>query len=76
MTKDEKDFVRAIVDLDSKVNYVKRFVKENFNIDAEYDDEANTIKLVCPNVNESLSLVSAKAFIYETIGEEYVQVIF
>ena len=76
MTDNEKVFVKTIVDLESNVKAAQSYIKENFNIDSEYDDEANTIKLTCPNVVEALNLISAKSYINEQFENTPITVVF
>ena len=51
-----------------------KYIKENFNIDSEYNEETNTLHLYSTNVNESLELLSAKEYILSQIDESMLNV--
>ena len=41
-----------------------------------FNEDENTIKLTCNNVENSLMLAQAKAYIEETLGEDMIRVVF
>lgn len=76
MTKDEKKFIKKVVDWDVLVQRGAAEVKENFNVNSEVDIDECTIRLSCDNVNESLNLLAAKEYLENELGEEFITVIF
>lgn len=76
MTENEKKFVRTVVDFAANLEKAQDYIKENFNIDSEFDEESGTLKLSCSDANEALSLLSAKSYIEENLDSGLVKVIF
>ena len=76
MTDNEKRFVEGIVNYDANVKNILAYIKENYNIDGEYNDEDCTIKLTCENIDNALMLAQAKEYIEETMGEGMIAVVF
>lgn len=76
MTTNEKNFVKAFVDFESNVKNAQAYIKEEYNISSEYNDEDNTLRLYCEGEVNSLNLVSAKTFINETFTDIGINVLF
>lgn len=76
MTDNEKKFVRTIIDFTPNLEKAQEYIKENFNIDSEYDEETGSLKLTCADADNLLSLVSAKTYIEENLNNGLVKVIF
>lgn len=47
MTENEKKFVKAFVDFESNLSNAQAYIKENYNIDSEFNSDDNTIRLYC-----------------------------
>lgn len=76
MTDNEKKFIRTIVDFSVNLERAQSYIKENFNIDSEFDEESGSLKLQCNDANEALNLLSAKSYIEENLDNGLVKVIF
>lgn len=76
MTENEKKFVRTVVDFAANLEKAQDYIKENFNIDSEFDEESGALKLSCSDANEALNLLSAKSYIEENLDNGLVKVIF
>lgn len=76
MNDNEKRLVESIVNLEANVMKQLEYIKENYGIDGVFNEEDNTIKLTCNNVENSLMLAQAKAFIEEELGEDMIRVVF
>ena len=75
-TDDEKRFVESILDFNHDLTQVQAYIKENFNIESEYDEEEGALHIWCENVNESLELASAKEYVNSCIDESMLQVVY
>lgn len=76
MNSNEKKFIRSIVDLESNINKAKQYIKENYDIDCEFNEENNTLKLSCNNSDKALNLISAKEYIKENFDENLITLIY
>ena len=76
MTINECNFVKMIVNYDKGIQELQDNIKENFNINSEYDDCTNTLHLFTENIKDSLQLVSAKNYILSKIDEGLINVEF
>jgi hypothetical protein len=67
LTDNEKALVKAIVDYEAHVNEATQYLKETYNIDAEFNIENGSVRLTSNNINESSvsDLISAKLYILE-----------
>jgi len=74
--ENEKLLVESIINLDDNISKAQKYIKENYHINSEYDNENDIIYIWSTNVNESLSLASAREYIEENIGSEFVNVIY
>lgn len=63
MTQNEVNLVHIITNLDKRVAEARQYIKDNFNVNSNYNDEDRTLELYVNNVNESLGLVAAKEYI-------------
>ena len=69
MKSNELMFLETFLNHKENVNKARTYIKENFNIDSEYNEDTNTLHLYCNNVNESLELVPSKEYILSQIDE-------
>jgi len=77
MNKNEENlfnYVKSIINHDDNVSTVRNYIKENYNVDSRYDKETNVLYIYSKFVNESLNVVAAKEYIYDTIGEDMITV--
>lgn len=72
----EQLLIDKILNIHENIKSIQDYIKENYNIDSEYDSEDNMIYLWSKNVNESLNLAAAKEHILNEIGSEFVDVIY
>lgn len=68
MTENEKKFIRTVVDYDANVHSMQAEIKEDFNVDSEFDEDTLTLRLHSDNPK---NVIAAKAYITENYGEEY-----
>jgi hypothetical protein len=66
MTKNEAKLADIIVNYDQRVLEARNYIKENFGVSSEYDEENGILNLYTENVNESLQLLAAKEYIENT----------
>ena len=76
MNDNETRFVEDIVNYESNIKNILAYIKENYQIDGEFNEENCTVKLICPNVDNALMLAQAKEYIEETMGDGMVAVVF
>lgn len=76
MNDNEKRLVESIVNLEANVGKQLVYIKENYGIDGVFNQEDNTIKFTCENMDNALMLAQAKAYIEETLGEDMIRVVF
>lgn len=74
MTENEKDFVKTFFEHKTNICKSQDYIKENFGINSEYNEETNTLHLFTNNVNESLNLATAKDYISKTLDETMINV--
>jgi len=72
MNRDEYNFAKEIVNIDYKIDKAIEYVKENFGVNAEYDEENSIINLSTTNINEGLQLISANEYIKENLNSDFV----
>jgi len=71
-TKECKDFVKKVVNEDCEIIKTSSFLKEHFNVDLEITDEGDiTLQASDGCVNESQSLLDAKAYVQEHLDNDY-----
>lgn len=66
MTKNEAKLADIIVNYDQRVLEARNYIKENFGVSSEYDEENGILNLYTENVNESLQLLAAKEYLENT----------
>lgn len=66
MTKNEAKLADIIVNYDQRVLEARNYIKENFGVSSEYDEENGILELYTENVNESLQLLAAKEYLENT----------
>ena len=67
-----KDLVKKVVDFDANVIKVSTHLKENYNVDLELDENGDiTLQAAEGTINESQSLMDAKAYVLENLDESY-----
>ena len=78
MTKqNEKIFLEKLNNIDSLIKEAQHYIKDNFNVDSEYDSSNDLIHLWMNKIDENnKSLNDAQAYIIENIGNEFVNVVF
>ena len=72
----ERELVEKLLNLTGNISKAQAYIKENYNIESEYDSENDLLYIWSPNVNESLNLAVAKEYVVEEIGEEFVNIIY
>lgn len=72
--ENEKQFVDSVVNHLYYVAKVQDYLKENYNVSSEYDEETETLYLKANNINESLNLAAAKEYVNETIDPVFLTV--
>ena len=72
MDQNEYKFAKDIVNIDYKINKALEYVKENFGVKAEYDEENSIINLSTSNINEGLQLIAANDYIKENLDSDFV----
>ena len=74
--QNEQNLVEAFHNLEDNILKAQEYIKENYHIESEYDQDDDIIYIWSNDVNESLNLGAAKEYIGETIGYEMVNVIY
>ena len=74
--ENEKILVETFWGLNDNISKAQQYIKENYHINSEYSEEDDILYIWSPNVNESLNLAAAKEYIQETIGDEFINVIY
>ena len=71
-TKENKDFVERIVNLDSNLIKVSTYLYDNYNVELEVTDEDEiTWKASDGCINESQSLLDAKEYVEKNIDLDF-----
>lgn len=71
-TKENKDFVERVVNLDCNIIKASTYLKENYNIDLEFTEDGDiTLQAADGCINESQSLLDAKEYIKENIDLDF-----
>ena len=71
-----KNFISSIDNLEKNVDEARNYIKENYNIDSEYDSEKSELRIYCENANNALMNIKAKQYIDDKIRPEFIQVVF
>lgn len=75
LSENEKALVRALVDYEAHINEAKTYLKETYNIDAEFESEDMTCKLTSETATP-IDMIDAKDYINELFTEGMVSVIY
>lgn len=75
LTDNEKTLVKALVDYEAHVNEATQYLKETYNIDAEFDIETMTCKLTSESA-KPLDMIIAKEYVNELFTEGIVDIIY
>lgn len=71
MNQNEYNFAKNIVKLNENVNKAIEYIKENFGVDGEYDEENGILNLSISNINEGLQLIASKEYIDNNFDPEF-----
>ena len=74
--ENEKILVETFLGLNDNISKAQQYIKENYHINSEYSEEDDILYIWSSNVNESLNLAVAKEYVQETIGDEFINVIY
>lgn len=75
--ENELKFVENILNFNHNLAEAQYYLKENFGIDSEYDEETGILHLLNnENVNEALALATAREYVINYIGEDMIQVVY
>lgn len=66
MTEHEAKFADLIVNYDKRVSEAREYIKVNFGVSSEYNQEEGSLRLYVTNVNESLQVLAAKEYLENT----------
>jgi len=69
MTDNERKFAESIVNFESNIKKAQLYIKENYNIDSQFDIETGSMYLTCPVAENALMLAAAKEYITEEVDE-------
>lgn len=77
MTNNEKSLVESVVNHNTNIIKVQEGLKNKFGYESTYDSESNVLTII-PNgmLNEGLSMVAAKQYVYDKMTENGVIVAF
>ena len=74
--EDEKVFIESFLNLNHNIAESQKYIKETYNIESEYDEQDDMLYIWSEDLNENLSLASAKEYICDTIGNEMINVMY
>ena len=72
----EKDYLKRILNFPKDIETAIAYIKENYGVNCELNEEDNKLHLWTSNINESLQLVAAKNYIINNIGEDLVGIVY
>lgn len=72
MDVNEYEFAKNIVKMDENLNKAIEYIKENFGVKAEYNEETGVLDLSTSNINESLQLLAAKEYIDSNFDPNFI----
>ena len=72
MDQNEYNFAKNIVNLEKNIDEAIQYIKENFKVNAKYNEETGTIDLSTTNINEGLQLLAAKEYIDNNFDSEFI----
>lgn len=67
INENEKALVKELCDLPANVFKAQQYLKENYNVDSEFDEDNLDIHLSVKDGNNALMLVAAKEYINENL---------
>lgn len=70
ITENDMKFLKSVVDYESDVKKVQRYIKENYNVESRFDEKTLTLSIYSNDVNESLGIVNASEYAKNEIGED------
>lgn len=76
MYENEKNFAESVLNFDKEVAKAQQYIKENFNIESEWNEEESKLNIWTNNVNESLQLAAAKEYLDNTLDTNAVDVVY
>jgi len=59
--------LKSIIDFKSNLEQARQYIKENFNVDSEYNEDENILYIKTNNVNESLNVLPAEEYLMENL---------
>jgi len=71
----EKHFVEKLLNFDDNMIIAQNYIKEKYNVDSEYDSSNDTIYM-WSKFNNSQNLNCARNYVLETLGGDFVDIIF
>lgn len=72
MTDNEKIFAESIVNFEANLKRAQRYIKENYNIDSEFDSENSELHLVSNVAENAMMLAAAKEYISENFDDSII----
>lgn len=69
MDKNEYIFAKNIINLDKNIYKAIEYIKENFNVESEYNEDNSHLRLWTNNINEDNTLLATKKCIEEVFGD-------
>lgn len=67
----EYKFAKNIINM-SKMSEIIKHIKENFNVNAIYDEEKSKLILSVDNVNEGLQLYEANNYVKSMFDDDFI----
>jgi hypothetical protein len=74
--ENEKSFAESVLNFDKEVEKAQAYIKENFRIESEWNEEESKLNIWTNNVNESLQLAAAKEYLENTLDTNAVDIIY
>lgn len=74
MYENEKRVLESILNFKSNLEKAQQHIRENYNVESEYDSEENTLYIYSQNINEAMNVATAREYIDSEIGENFVNV--
>ncbi len=70
------NYLETMINYSDNINSAQKYIKENFGVSSDYDNDTNTIYIYTTNINESLNVVAAKEYLYEKFTPEIINVVY
>ena len=74
--ENERKFVESLINHVANVAKVQEYIKENYGVKSYYDEETETLHLVSENIDEGLSLASAKDYVRDKFDEVMLNIVY